>query len=289
MLPCTRSLSEAAGAHGITQSAASQRIRGLEEHLGVQLLDRSVRPVALTAAGRLYLKGCQEIMARTEAIERQVRMAETAPAGTVRVYAMYSTGIGWMGEIQEGFAQRCPDAHIELHYDRPDIIHRAVLDGECDLGLVSFPQDWNAVGSILLRQEPMALVCPTDHPWADRPQPVSLADLSGQAMAGISLDLPMGRRTARAIKEAGGTPHIADTFDNIDTLKAAVLEANWLALLPTRTVQREQAAGLLKILTTNPALSRPVGLIYDKSTGLRSAAQAFADGVGRQDGQHAGR
>jgi len=272
-----RSLSEAAAVHGVTQSAASQRIRSLEQRLGVQLLDRTVRPVSLTSAGRVYLKGCQELMARTDAIERQVRMVDTEPAGIVRVFAMYSAGIRWMSDVQERFTAHYPDARVQLHYDRPDVIHRALLAGECDLGLVSFPEDWKSVGSMPLRHEPMALVCPADHDWANQLEPIDLKNLTDQRMAGISLDLPMGRRTARAIKEAGGQPVIVDTFDNIDTLKVAVLEANCLALLPACTVEREQASGVLKLLETTPALSRPVGLIYDKACGLHAVARTFAN------------
>jgi DNA-binding transcriptional LysR family regulator len=59
-----RSFSEAAREHGITQSAASQRIRSLEDRLGVMLIDRSVRPLALTPAGEVYGRGCIELLER---------------------------------------------------------------------------------------------------------------------------------------------------------------------------------------------------------------------------------
>ena len=49
-----RSLSRAAAMNGISQSAATQHIQELEKRLGVQLLDRSTRPLGLTAGGKLY-------------------------------------------------------------------------------------------------------------------------------------------------------------------------------------------------------------------------------------------
>ena len=51
-----RSVSQAAARHGITQSAASQRVSQFEKRLGVTLIDRSVRPLDLTAAGELMLR-----------------------------------------------------------------------------------------------------------------------------------------------------------------------------------------------------------------------------------------
>ena len=56
--------SKGAELHGITQSAASQRIRGLEDDLGVELIDRSTRPCGLTHVGKVYYEGCREILDR---------------------------------------------------------------------------------------------------------------------------------------------------------------------------------------------------------------------------------
>ncbi|MEM1211966.1 MAG: LysR family transcriptional regulator [Planctomycetota bacterium] len=270
-----RSLSDAAELHGITQSAASQRIQSLEKRLGVRLLDRSVRPIALTAAGEVFLKGCHEIVARTEAIEQEVRMLDREPAGTVRVYAMYSTGIAWLNSVQESFAESFPGVEVQVHYDRPDVIHRAAVAGECDLGLVSFPDDWDGVYGLTVRDEPMALVCRPDHPLAEEREPLPLARLTEYAMAGICLDLPLGRRTLQAIKEAAGSPELVDTFDNTDTLKSVVLEAGCFAILPRRIIERESQAGTLRAIATTPSLSRPFGVIHRKDPVLSPAGQAF--------------
>ena len=66
------SFSQAAQEHGITQSAASQRVGQLEKKLGVKLINRSVRPLVLTAAGEEYLHGCQELLGRYDLLERRV-------------------------------------------------------------------------------------------------------------------------------------------------------------------------------------------------------------------------
>src|SRR5580704_1797352 len=61
-----RSLSRAAAANGISQSAATQHIQELEKRLGVQLLDRSTRPLGLTASGKLYAELCRDVLRREE-------------------------------------------------------------------------------------------------------------------------------------------------------------------------------------------------------------------------------
>ena len=57
-----RSFSQAALANGLTQSAASQIVSQLEERLGVQLLDRSTRPLQPTARGQLFFEGCRGLL-----------------------------------------------------------------------------------------------------------------------------------------------------------------------------------------------------------------------------------
>ena len=57
-----RSFSKAASVHHLTQSAVSQAMQHLEESVGAQLIDRSKRPLVLTAAGKTYLSGLRGIL-----------------------------------------------------------------------------------------------------------------------------------------------------------------------------------------------------------------------------------
>ncbi len=280
-----RSLSEAATLHGITQSAASQRIHALEKRLGVTLLDRSVRPMSLTEPGRVFLEGCEDLLDRTDRLESRVRALAEAPAGQVQVHAIYSSGIGWLKDIQAAFAEVCPRVEIHVHYDRPDVIHQNVLDGRCDLGLISFAEDWAKVDALPVRDEPMVVACRPGHPLvaelteAGR-EGLDLSDLNGRAMYGITRELPLGRNTMRLLRDRGAEPRVIEMFDNIDTIKAALVEAGCFAILPMRTIQREVAAGALVALKTNPTLARPVGLIHRKRRsvpGLTGPAKRFAD------------
>ena len=82
-----RSFTRAAAKLGVSQSALSQTIRGLEEKLGFRLLTRTTRSVSLTEAGsRLF----QTIVPRFEEIERELTALSALrdmPAGTIRITA----------------------------------------------------------------------------------------------------------------------------------------------------------------------------------------------------------
>ena len=61
--------------------------------------------------------------------------------GTLRVAAIYSVGLSEMVELEQEFARRQPEAKLEVEYLRPERIYEAVLAGEADLGLISYPGD----------------------------------------------------------------------------------------------------------------------------------------------------
>lgn len=286
-----RSLSQAAQRHGITQSAASQRMAQLEKSIGVALLDRSVRPLGLTEAGRLYLNGVQEALAAMDAAEAKVKALTAAPLtagsaaahlrlrGEVRVAAIYSAGMELLGDLAHSFAKTHPGVTLHVEYQKPDSVYRAVVDGQADLGIVSYPERMAQVRVLPLRDEPMGLVGPA-RPGSTAlalalaaPGGVRAADLSGIPMLGFDLALPIGRRIEQHLKKNGcAEAQIEHRFDNIDSIKSAILAMNLPAILPLCCAKREIAQGLLRAVPLAPELARPIAVITPKDAALLSPA-----------------
>ncbi len=268
------SFSEAAQRHGVTQSAASQRVSALEKRLGVTLIDRSVRPPVVTEAGRVYLAGVEDVLARLDRLEARVRaMSPDADGadergGTVRVAAIYSAGIGLLNRVRERFEAEHPRVQVEIRYEQPHHVHAAVLAGEADLGIVSYPRTWKRVATMPLRDEVMAVVCRPDHPLAKR-KAVRARDLVGHKLATFEVELPVGRQIRQYLREQGVASgvEVASVFDNIDTIKSAVEVTDQFSILPRRTVIREVTAGTLAVTELTPGLTRPMGIIARKPRG----------------------
>src|SRR5689334_1269134 len=94
-----RSFSQAAQANGLTQSAVSQIVLHLEKRLeGVQLVNRSTRPLQLTHLGQAYYDGCKGLVEQYMELEASIKNAQAQIATTVQVAAIYSVGLGDMGQ-----------------------------------------------------------------------------------------------------------------------------------------------------------------------------------------------
>ena len=72
---------------GLSPSAVSKLIMRLEQRLGVRLINRTTRRLALTAEGTTYLKRSREILAAIEAAESEIASARMSPRGHLRVHA----------------------------------------------------------------------------------------------------------------------------------------------------------------------------------------------------------
>jgi DNA-binding transcriptional LysR family regulator len=118
-----RSFTRAAAKLGVSQSALSHAIRGLEERLGIRLLTRTTRSVAPTAAGERLLRGIAPRLEEVEAELTALRELRDRPAGTIRI----SSGEHAAEVIVAGLAQRLPDypdikVEIMVDYGLTDIV-----------------------------------------------------------------------------------------------------------------------------------------------------------------------
>src|SRR5437762_1213801 len=133
------SFSLGAAAHRISQSAASQAVRQLEDELGAQLIDRTKRPFMVTPEGRKFFEACQGMLEAFEKAKSDITEQKSAVGGTVRVAVIYSVGLQDMGFYTQQFTTRFPQAKIRLAYLHPDAVVEAVVNDEADLGILSFP------------------------------------------------------------------------------------------------------------------------------------------------------
>jgi len=272
-----KSISRGATLNEISQSAASQYIQEMERRLGVTLLDRTTRPLALTPAGKLFYDLCRDVLRREEQFQVQLENLKGLVERTVRVASIYSIGLSEMSRLQEEFATRFPNAQLHVDYLRPDKVYEAVLEGQADLGLVSYPVGTKDLAVIPWREEEMTVAVPPAHPLAEKPVLLP-ADLDGQDFIGFDEDLSIRRELDRFFREQGIEIRLAMQFDNIQMIKEAVALGSGISILPARTMQAEIAQGrLVSIPLHAPELARPVGIVHRKRKRFSHAVQSFLE------------
>jgi DNA-binding transcriptional LysR family regulator len=271
-----RSFSQAAQANQVTQSAASQIVSQLEGRMGVQLIDRSTRPLQLTSFGKIYYEGCKVLLDQYTELEASIRAAHAQLAGKLQVAAIYSVGLGDMGQFVERFEAQQPNVKVQLEYLHPKRVYEKVLDGTADLGLVSFPRKLAKLTTVPWRTEEMVLACTPQHPLAKN-LAVKVTDLDGAEYIHFDKDLGIRREVDRFLREQGVHVAVKLEFDNIENIKKAIEIGAGVALLPEPTLRREVRGRTLVALPLFGAqLTRPLGIIHRRHQ-LSTTARRFID------------
>jgi DNA-binding transcriptional LysR family regulator len=279
-----QSFSRGAKINEVSQSAATQSVRRVEEHFGVQLVDRSKRPFVLTPEGQACYEGFRELLELYNSVETRVRSLRSEISGLVRVAAIYSVGLHDMSRCMQEFMRRYPKAKVRLEYLRPNKVYDAVLSGEVDLGIVSYPAPTPELGVIPLRSELMVIVCPPDHPLT-RLQAVTAEHLQGIDFIAFDRDLSIRKEIDRYLRHRSIDIHITMEFDNIETIKQAVEIGAGISILPEPTVIEDVQRGRLgSVRLISPELHRPLGVIHRQRRVFSPTAAKFVELL--QEEQH---
>ncbi|HYB74825.1 MAG TPA: LysR family transcriptional regulator [Candidatus Sulfotelmatobacter sp.] len=279
-----RSFSRGAAANQVSQSAASQAIQQLEAELAVQLIDRTKRPFTVTPEGRAYHEACRAILQGHEKAVADLATMRGQVSGTVRVAAIYSVGLHDMSRHVQRFTALHPHAKVRLDYLHPHKVVEAVMQDEADLGVLSYPESSRTLSVIPLRSEPMVFVAPPGHRLARR-RVVEAADLDGEHFVAFDGDLRIRKAIDRALKQQDVRVNVAMEFDNIETIKQAIILGAGVGLLPEPTVRREVAnRSLVAVPLALPSLVRPVGIIHRRNHRFTPAVARFIDLLREPDG-----
>lgn len=274
-----RSFSKAAEVNGISQSSVSQAVAQLEKRLGVELIDRSKRPLELTSLGERYFAGCLRIIEEFRELQDELYQAASRVTGRLRVAAIYSVGLPQMDRYVQYFQSQYPDVEFRIDYCHPEEVCERVRNGMADLGMISFPKDGSELASILWQEQPIVLVTHPGHRLAAmNGTPVSVSELDGEPFVTFTPELPIRRQLDRWLKDIRIQPRIMHEFDNIEQIRRAVEDGLGVALLPAATVARSVAtASLVSLNLAGVNWSRPLGIIYRRSRTPSTAANRFIE------------
>ena len=209
----------------VAQSALSRAVKELEEHLGVLLLQRSRRSVALTPAGVVLLHEIGLLLQRLEESVRRVQRTSAGEEGELRLgYIGPPTQI-FLGRLLREFRRRFPRVSVVLEERTPERVWEMVARGRLAIGLTRPVTAHRAPGlrTVLLRREPLFGVFPAGHPLA-RPPSVRWRDLVNEPLVILSRREGVGLHDAvlAACRRARFTPTLAHTPSLISTVLSYV-------------------------------------------------------------------
>lgn len=166
---------------GISPSLLSTHLHGLEESLGVRLLERDAHNVSLTDEGLRFLSGAQTMVQNYRQTMEQIRSIEDNTVRSLHIGLCGTVLPGLLGPYLDSVVQQQPALHLELHDDSSCSIARSIPDGSLDLffSYAAPETEYPGVEKEVLYQTPLCVLLPVSHPLAGRSK-LSLQELSGE-------------------------------------------------------------------------------------------------------------
>ncbi len=218
---------------GVAPPALSRQISALEDELGVNLLTRTTRQVALTRAGLIMLEESKGILVKMEQASRAVREASLASGKVLRVGAIDAASSSFVPEALMTFRKRFPGIEIKFAEAMTVALVQMLEAGKLDLALVRPPRKPTDCAFEILRVERPIVVLREDHPLAAR-EHLSMNDLVGEPFVVPSKRIrPYAYDLVMAYFESvGAVPNVVIEATAKPAMMSAVAAGLGMALAP---------------------------------------------------------
>ncbi len=267
----TASFSIAAERNGISQSAVSQQIRGLEERYGVKLIERGRRHFSVTPEGDAFVKASRTILDSYRGLEQQLGAMRDEVAGPLTIATVYSIGFHELPPFVERFREAFPEVDLQVSYRRSGEVYADVAENLADLGLVAYPQDRKGLEIESAWKDRLVVICPPDHPMA-RYDSIHISQLDEERFISFEPDLPTRKALDSLFDQAQVRVQEVVEFDNIETVKRGVLIENALSIVPSKSVDTEVESGsLVRIPIEGTYIWRPLGIVRRRTKAVSPA------------------
>jgi DNA-binding transcriptional LysR family regulator len=162
--------SQAAGHLNLSQPSVSSQIQALERQLGVALFRRAGRHIRLTEEGRLLVPLAREMVHLSTHIEETMASLAGEVVGHLKLGCSTSAGKYALPRLIAQFCQRFPQVRVSCIVATRQTALRELLEGTTHL-VVSSAREYNhQIRYRLFLTDPVILIVPVDHPWAQRGQ-----------------------------------------------------------------------------------------------------------------------
>ena len=259
----------------LAQPALSQQIKQLEKEVGVLLLSRTKRTVALTEPGRVFLVEARRTLDSAEQAIRTARRASRGETGTLRVgYVDLATWLGFPAILRQ-FRQRFSSVNVilvELHREPQ---REALIRGDLDVGFFTLSERDQGLAVASIASEPLVVALPSGHPRAGELR-LLLSDLSEENWVLFPREL----RTVyvelilRHCREAGFVPRIVQEASQLHALAGLVSAGVGITMLPRAMAAAPRQGIVYRPLEDAPIL--PFHVVWPERN-QNPAARQFVD------------
>jgi DNA-binding transcriptional LysR family regulator len=263
-----------------TQPAISIAIQRLESDLKEKLIDRSGRELLLTDAGRVVLEFAKRFQNLESELENSLRELKDNYAGRLAIGANETAALYLIPHIEQ-YRRLFPKVKVQVRRSESSKIPSQLLDGELELGVLSYdPGDEHLMTQVLYIDR-LALVVSPRHRFANRTD-ISISELDMETFIAHNVVSPYREAVLREFQRQKVPLNMDVEMPTVETIRRLVQDNEGVAFLPRMCVEQEIKTDLLREIRVKELnMERKIRLAYPARRALSHAAKAFLDVVRR--------
>lgn len=275
----TGSITRAAAAVNISQSAITEAIKALEGQLGARLVERRARGVALTHEGHQFVRSARAIMSAVADAAFAVGRSSERREGHVAIGVTHIVAGYFLADPLARFRRVFPGITYGVVEDDRRYIAHLLVNGELDLGAVvlSDLEERDALEHRLVLRSRHRLWLAPNHPLLQREQ-IRLADIAAEPLIALVVGecRELGERLWR---QAGLRPRTQLATTSVEAVRSLVATGAGMAVLPDLLYRPWSLEGdrleARDLADEMPTLD--VGIIWRRGSPLGVPARLFRD------------
>ena len=259
-----------------TQPAISLAIQRLEAELQEKLIDRSGKDLLLTDAGQIVLEYARRFENIERDLETSLKELRDHSAGRLIIGANESTALYLLKHI-ERYRGVYPKVKIEVRRSLSSKIPVQLIDGDLELGLLSYdPEDPRLISSVIYTDH-LSFVISPQHRFANRDQ-VSISELGMEMFIAHNVVSPYRALVIKTFQHYKVPLNMDIEMPTVETIRKMVQRNQGVAFLPRMCVEQEIEQGRLReVRVPELQMERPIRLAYQAKRALSHAAKAFLE------------
>lgn len=259
-----------------TQPAVSLAIQRLESELGERLIDRSSTPPMLTDAGQIVLEYARRFENLESDLQNSLAELRDNAAGRLVIGANETTSLYLLKHI-ESYREAYPKVRIQIRRSLSSRIPNQIIDGDLELGVISFdPQDERLV-AITIYTDHLAFVVSPKHRLADRSE-ISIDELGSETFIAHNVLSPYRDAVLREFQRHRVPLNMDVEMPTVETIRKLVQRNEGVAFLPKMCVEQElEQRALREVKVQQLSVERKIRLVRPARRALSHAARAFVE------------
>lgn len=263
---------EAARRLKCSQPTVSQHIKKLEAAMKTALVARSHAQCTATSQGRRFLPLARSLLRVADRARAAVEARELVIGASTNV-GTYLLPPCIKSFTDSGMAP----ANVDLVIASNPEVAEKLAAGEVDVAVMEWWDSRPGFSALAWRQEPLVVIVPPDHPWAEL-QSVPKEKLLASPMIGGEAGTGTARVLARVFGDAARDLEVGMTLGSTEAVKQAVKAGLGISITLARAVEQEVASGLLHALAVaGERLTKTIFVILPQDAPPTSAAAVFTD------------